>query len=184
MADDDLEDDFEPEGEGEDLDEDAIDEDLDDEDESLGDDDVIEATESVGDESSEGDDEDEDAVEPAARAKKRREDDEDDDEELDPDDVEADLDTILKDRIAAADEEEDEDELEEAPRAAADAPDGVIPKKANEFVCTGCFLLVNRGQFGPETDMQCPVGESECPAIDVLRGSGPKPAPAKASRKR
>ena len=40
--------------------------------------------------------------------------DDEDEEEADPDDVEADLDAILKDRIAAAEEEED-DEEEEAP---------------------------------------------------------------------
>ena len=176
MADDDLDEEFDPDEIEEDLDEDALEED-DVIDEDLVEDDVLVVV--VEDE------EEETAEEISARAKKRRDDDEDDEEEADPDDVEADLDTILKDRIAAADEEEDEDELEEAaPRVAAEAPDGVIPKKANEFVCTGCFLLVNRGQFGPENDMQCPVGESECPAIGVLQGAGPKPAPAKAARKR
>ena len=110
---------------------------------------------------------------------------EDDEEELDPDDVEADLDTILKDRIAAADEDEDEEELDQPP-AKADAPDGVVPKRANEFMCPGCFLLVNRGQFGPETNLQCPVGESECPAIELLQTAPApsRPRAAKSGRKR
>ncbi len=87
----------------------------------------------------------------------------------DPDDVEADLDTILKDRIAAADDEEDEEEVEAADTRGPETPDGVTPKKANEFVCPGCFLLVNRGQFGPADNMTCPVGESDCPAITQLQ---------------
>jgi hypothetical protein len=51
------------------------------------------------------------------------------------------------------------------PRAPADIAEGVTPKKANEFMCTGCFLLVNRGQFGSPGAMHCPVGEAACPAI-------------------
>jgi hypothetical protein len=179
MADDDLDEEFDPEAIDEDLDEDAlVEDDLDEE--GIVDDDAI-ADEDV-------DEEDEAPDEVAARAKKRRDDD-DDDEEADPDDVEADLDTILKDRIAAADDEdEDDDELVE-PQRPAEGPDGVVPKRANEFMCTGCFLLVNRGQFGPEDDMQCPVGESECPAIDELKHAAAamaKPAAkaTKSTRKR
>ncbi len=74
-----------------------------------------------------------------------------------------------KDRIAAADDDEDEDEVEVVDPRAPETPDGVTPKKANEFVCTGCFLLVNRGQFGPADNMVCPVGEADCPAITKLR---------------
>ena len=109
---------------------------------------------------------------PAPRAKKKPAGDEaveDDEDVVDPDDVEADLEQILRDRIAAADDEEDEDEVEVVDPRAAEAPDGVTPKKANEFVCTGCFLLVNRGQFGPADKMVCPVGEADCPAITKLR---------------
>lgn len=162
MADDDEE--FEVEAVEDDLDEDALEEDgLDDD---LVDDDVL--VDEVVDVDVEVEDEDDIAEEPVARVRKRGDDDDDDEDEADPDDVEADLDAILKDRIAAVEEEEDEEEEEAAPRA-ADTPDGVIPKRANEFTCTGCFLLVNRGQFGPPGDMRCPVGESECPAIDLLQ---------------
>ena len=88
------------------------------------------------------------AAEPAPRARKKVGDDEvDEDEEVvDPDDVEADLDTILKDRIAAADDEEDEEEVEVADARGPETPDGVTPKKANEFVCTG---LLPAGQPRP-----------------------------------
>ncbi|MGZ4682338.1 MAG: DUF4193 family protein [Acidimicrobiales bacterium] len=109
--------------------------------------------------------------EPAPRGRKKvvgDEEVEDDDEVADPDDVEADLDAILKVRIAAADDDEDEDEAEVIDKSAPETPDGVTPKKANEFVCTGCFLLVNRGQFGPADNMTCPVGEADCPAIVQL----------------
>ena len=92
-----------------------------------------------------------------------------DEEVVDPDDVEADLDAILKDRIAAPDDDEDEDEVEVVDTRAPETPDGVTPKKANEFTCPGCFLLVNRGQFGPADNMTCPVGEAECPAIAQLQ---------------
>jgi hypothetical protein len=110
--------------------------------------------------------EEEEVVEPAPKAKKKREDEEDEDEEVDPDDVEADLDTILKDRIAANEDEEEEEDLEEQePRTAGETADGVQPKKANEFMCTGCFLLVNAAQFGPPGHLECPVGESVCPAL-------------------
>jgi hypothetical protein len=113
--------------------------------------------------------------EPAPRGRKKAvgdEEVEDDDEVADPDDVEADLDAILKVRIAAADDDEDDDEVEVVDKSAPEAPDGVTPKKANEFVCTGCFLLVNRGQFGPPGSMTCPVGEADCPAIAQLTKVG------------
>ena len=191
MADDDLDEEFDPDTVEEEIDDevdpdaidpDAIEEDLvddeDDDDLATGDDfvevEVVEEAEVV-------------APVPAPAAKKRAEDEEDDDEELDPDDVEADLDTILKDRIAAADEDEDDEELDQPP-AKADAPDGVVPKRANEFMCPGCFLLVNRGQFGPESNLQCPVGESECPAIGLLQAAPAAPASrpkaARSGRKR
>lgn len=195
MADDELDEDFDPEAiEGdlvEDLDEELDEEGLEGEldDEELGEGDEFEGDAEADDEA----EEEGDAAEVAARSRKRRETDEDEDEDdLNPDDVEADLDTILKDRIAAGDDEDEEELDEDEPRAAADAPDGVVPKRANEFVCTGCFLLVNRAQFGPADAMQCPVGESLCPAIEQLQDGGAAPvtsakatkatkAPAKAS---
>ena len=91
--------------------------------------------------------EDEDEEAPAAR-KRRATDEEDEDEELvDPDDVEADLDTILKDRIASGDDEgEDEDEEEIAPEPGTDGADRVVPRRADEFVCESCFLVKHASQ--------------------------------------
>jgi hypothetical protein len=105
--------------------------------------------------------------EPAPRGTKKAGDEDDDDDEVaDSDDVEADLSAILKDRIAAA-EDEDEEEEAETPevRPAGETVEGVAPKRADEFTCTGCFLLVNRAQFGPVDAMECPIGEADCPAI-------------------
>ena len=69
------------------------------------------------------------------------EEEDDDDEMLAPDDVEADLDTILKDRLATYDEDE-EDEEQEAQAVITD--DGELPQRREfEFPCPSCFLLVN-----------------------------------------
>jgi len=69
-------------------------------------------------------------------------DDEDDDEDLvDPDDVEADLDTILKDRLVAADDEAEEDDEEVEVDDRGDPVDRIQPKRPGEFVCQSCFLL-------------------------------------------
>lgn len=82
------------------------------------------------------------------------EDEDEDDEMLAPDDVEADLDTILKDRMVAADDEDDE---EEEPEERGEASDRLQPKRADEQLCPNCFLLVRQGAPG------CPVGDDDCP---------------------
>jgi hypothetical protein len=97
--------------------------------------------------------EDEDA-EPAARRTVAE--DEDDDEDLvDPDDVEADLDTILKDRLVASDDEaeDDEDEVEVDDRG--DPVDRILPKRPGEFVCQSCFLVKHPSQLADAARMLC-----------------------------
>ncbi len=81
----------------------------------------------------------------AAKRDRPGDDKEDEDEdELDPDDVEADLDTILKDRLEAYDESDD-DEEEESPVISTE--EGDLPqKREGEFPCPSCFLLVNSKQ--------------------------------------
>ncbi|MEZ5250976.1 MAG: hypothetical protein R2713_17710 [Ilumatobacteraceae bacterium] len=74
---------------------------------------------------------------------------------LAPDDVEADLDTILKDRLVAAEEEGNEDE--EEPEERGEQADRLQPKRADEQLCPNCFLLVR--QNAP----MCPVGDDDCP---------------------
>lgn len=101
--------------------------------------------------------------------KARSTDDEDDDEDdPHPDDVEEDLDTILRDRIASGtDEEEDEDE-EVVTDDRSETGDRVSPRRPEEVSCPECFLLVRSSQFsGRRAD--CPggldVGDCPMPAV-------------------
>ena len=100
--------------------------------------------------------------EKTARARKRKgteEEEEDDDDVIAPDDVEADLDAILKDRmVSSADaDEDDEDEEGQQGKASGDNPDGLQPKRADETLCSNCFLLVRPTAHG------CPVEDDTCP---------------------
>jgi hypothetical protein len=102
------------------------------------------------------------AAVPAAKAtatKARKasddEDDEEEDDDLDPDDVEADLDAILKDRIAAQPEDEDDEDEAPEPDDRSDGAGRIQPKKADEFVCQSCFLVKHRRQLADETLMLC-----------------------------
>ena len=112
------------------------------------------------------DDDDEDGEVPKAlRKRPGTPDDEDDDEgTIGEDDVEADLDTILKDRIAAgSDDDEDEAEAEEKPEP-GDA-ERVAAKTAEEFSCSTCFMIVHPRQFGRKDHLTCPEGYDPCPSI-------------------
>ncbi len=173
MADDDLDEDLdndlEEEPSDDELDEDEIDEDAIEADAIDGDDLLpgAEDEELVDDE----EDEDEPAPVKADRPKAASDDDEeDDDDEADPDDVEEDLDTILKDRIAAGtDEEEDDEELVTEDRT--ETGDRVSPRKPEEISCPECFLLVRSSQFSTRRN-DCPGGldTSDCP-MPALFGS-------------
>ena len=82
-------------------------------------------------------------------------DDDDDDDDLDPDDVEAGLDVILKDRLVVVDEQDDEDD--EVPDA-DDRTEGstkVVPKRPGEFVCQSCFLVKHPSQLADADRMFC-----------------------------
>ena len=98
-----------------------------------------------------------DDAQPAARSGKARE---EDDDEPDPDDIEADLDTILKDRLASDDEDDEEDEEEEVvavPAGKAKKPGGarIQPKQPEEFVCQSCFLVKHPTQLGDARRKLC-----------------------------
>ena len=113
----------------------------------------------VDDDDEDDDEDDEDDV-PAP------EDDDDDDEDIHPSDVEADLEEILRDRIAASDDE-DEDEDDEAgsgPKAAS-----VAPPRSDEWTCGQCFLIVSITQFGSRSDPMCPSGEDPCESMERVR---------------
>ena len=79
-------------------------------------------------------DEDEDGARPADATGDEEED------EPDPDEVEADLDAILKDRIAASDDDEEDDD--EGVPAKAPSPAGLVERQETEIHCPHCFLLV------------------------------------------
>src|ERR671910_878158 len=81
----------------------------------------------------------------ATKTRKSSDDDdeEEEDDELDPDDVEADLDTILKDRIAAQ------------PDEAGDGTGRIQPRKPGEFVCQSCFLVKLPIQLADPQRMLC-----------------------------
>jgi hypothetical protein len=84
------------------------------------------------------------------------EDDEDEDDDvLDPDDVEAGLDVILKDRLVAIDEEDEEDEETPEVEERGDGSTKVLPKRPGEFVCESCFLLKHPSQLADPVRMLC-----------------------------
>ena len=137
--------------EPEEIDEDALEEDF----EVLGDEDALLGEDELAADALEEEDEEESD---AAAPRRRVSEDEDEDEDLlTPDDVEADLDTILKDRLVTADESaDDEDEQAEVDDRGGDS-DRLQPKRPDEQLCQRCFLLVRRNA------PNCPVGDDACP---------------------
>jgi hypothetical protein len=94
-------------------------------------------------------------VEPAAKtAKAGEEADEDEEEEPDDEDVEASLDTILKERLVVEEPEDDEDTPEPEDRT-ADGVERVLPKQPGEFVCRSCFLVKHPNQLADRKKMLC-----------------------------
>jgi hypothetical protein len=103
---------------------------------------------------------DPDAIEPARRAApaatEEAAEEEDDDEDLvEPDDVEAALDTILKDRLVAVEEDADEEDEEVEVDDRGDPVDRILPKRPGEFVCQSCFLVKHPSQLADEVHMYC-----------------------------
>lgn len=92
-------------------------------------------------------------------AKKSSGDDDDDDNDLrTEDDVEADLDAILRQKLVAADDTPPNDDEEDT--VVDDKTDGferLQPKRPDENQCTQCFLLVRKSAPG------CPVEDDACP---------------------
>jgi hypothetical protein len=130
-----------------DVDPDELVEDLEEEDEAF-----------VAEEDFSDDDDDDDDEETAGPVRRSvtAEDEDEDEELLAPDDVEADLDTILKDRLVAA-KETNEDEDDDEPEDRTETGDRLQPKRADEQLCPTCFLLVRDGA------PVCPVGDDDCP---------------------
>ena len=92
-------------------------------------------------------------------AKKGSDDDDDDDDLRTEDDVEADLDSILKEKLTAADDTPLDDEEDDGV-VVDDKTDGMErlqPRRPDETQCTQCFLLVRNSAPG------CPVEDDACP---------------------
>ena len=160
---------FEAEAEVPDLDEIDVDEvDLEGPDEEVfeEDDETFTADDDAEVDVVEDDEDDDDDAETTARTRKRKgeEDDDEDEDMLAPDDVEADLDRILKDRMVTSEDEDDDDEDDEDDgakgKAGGEAVDGLQPKRADEILCTTCFLLVRSSAPG------CPVEDDACPIFN------------------
>lgn len=160
MADDDeiMEpDDIDPESDADELEDPELEPD-DLEEADLDDDALEDSDDEFGDDEFTDEDESDDAAATAGPARKSvaaGEDEDEDDDMLAPDDVEADLDTILKDRLVAVEDETNEDE--EEPEERGEQADRLQPKRADEQLCPSCFLLVR------QTAPMCPVGDDECP---------------------
>jgi hypothetical protein len=156
----------EAELEDDDLDDEEIaDDDLDEDIELVLDDDIVAETDDLETETIA---EDPAVVEPVANvvtAVEPKADDDDDedgidlDEELHPDDVEAPLDALLKERTAVAKLEDDEEELEEEEveidDRSGEGPTKILPRRPGEFLCSSCFLVLPRNQLVDEARMLC-----------------------------
>jgi hypothetical protein len=79
---------------------------------------------------------------------------EEEEEEPDDEDVEASLDTILKERLVVEEVEDDEDAPEPEDRS-GDGVERVLPKQPGEFVCRSCFLVKHPNQLADRKKMLC-----------------------------
>ena len=104
------------------------------------------------------DDEDDDESMGATIVRKPGDDDEDDDDMVAPDDVEEDLSQILKDRLASEDLPAEEDEVPDSEERST-GDDELQPKRADELLCSSCFLLVRKNA------PMCPIGDDACPVF-------------------
>jgi hypothetical protein len=104
------------------------------------------------------DDDDDDDSMGATIVRKPGDDDDDEDDMVAPDDVEEDLSKILKDRLASEDLPAEEDEVpDNEERSTGD--DELQPKRADELLCSSCFLLVRKNA------PMCPIGDDACPVF-------------------
>ena len=79
---------------------------------------------------------------------------EEEEEEPDDEDVEASLDTILKERLVVEEVEDDEETPEPEDRT-GDGVERVLPKQPGEFVCRSCFLVKHGNQLADKKKMLC-----------------------------
>jgi hypothetical protein len=91
--------------------------------------------------------------EPETATHRATEGDDDDIEIVNEDDVEESLDEILKSRMVVEDEPEDEEGVDVEDRT--EKPDTVLPKQADEFRCTNCFLIKKTSQLADPKRQLC-----------------------------
>jgi len=138
------------------LDAELAEEELEDEDVGLEDEedddvDVLVEEEEGEDEAAQAEPAAEEEAEPADR--RPAEPDDDDIEILNEDDVEESLDEILKSRMVVEDESEDDEGVDVEDRT--EKPDTVLPKQADEFRCTNCFLIKKTSQLADQKRQLC-----------------------------
>lgn len=126
------------------LDEDSIDG-------EFADDESSDSSDGFEEDADKADDDGDEDEESRPRARKVDDDADDDDEE--EEDVEADLDQILRGRMAT-DDDDDEDEVDAVADEGA-KPGAVNARKSDEFVCGICFMVVAQKQ----TELPCPMGD-------------------------
>jgi hypothetical protein len=104
------------------------------------------------------DDDDDDDSLGSTVVRKPGDEDDDDDDMVAPDDVEEDLASILKDRLASEDLPAEDDEVPESDERGM-SDDALQPKRTDEVLCSSCFLLVRKNA------PSCPVGDDACPVF-------------------
>jgi len=97
-------------------------------------------------------------IAPTDATKSKSADDDDDDDDLrTEDDVEADLSSILQEKLSSPQETAPEEEEEVVGDDRTDGVERLQPRRADETQCTHCFLLVRQNAPG------CPVEDDACP---------------------
>lgn len=95
---------------------------------------------------------------PAEVAKAKSADDDDDEDDLrTEDDVEADLSSILQEKLSSPQETAPDEEEEIIGDDRTDGVERLQPRRPDETQCTHCFLLVRQNAPG------CPVEDDACP---------------------
>ena len=95
---------------------------------------------------------------PADVAKPKSADDDDDEDDLrTEDDVEADLSSILQEKLSSPQETAPDEEEELVGDDRTDGVERLQPRRPDETQCTHCFLLVRQNAPG------CPVEDDACP---------------------
>ena len=95
---------------------------------------------------------------PAEAARPKSADDDDDEDDLrTEDDVEADLSSILQEKLSSPQETAPDEEEEIVGDDRTDGVERLQPRRPDETQCTHCFLLVRQNAPG------CPVEDDACP---------------------